>query len=276
MAAAVATTPPAPSPTSRTGRSFRSRPRPGNRLVRFPLGQRRAARAIPGRAPGEWLATDTHVHSDHSSDGSIWRQASDDALPGNMAVSDQIGQARRQDLDFLALTDHRTYDQHWDPLWTSDRLLLIPGEEANGRPHANILGATDTILDGASPSSGAEHRPTQQSLWDAHGQGAVMQTNHPDRDWTGDDGCPTTTPAPRGGPDRGLERGPGYRRPAHLRGKPLEPGLGNRHHRQFRQSLPGTVADRFRPRHGENPCVRRHPRRGRHPGGAARRPYGSR
>ncbi len=146
----------------------------------------------PSRAAprGEWLATDTHVHSDHSSDGSIWRQASDDALPGNMAVSDQIGQARRQDLDFLALTDHRTYDQHWDPLWTSDRLLLIPGEEANGRPHANILGATDTILDGASPSSGAEHRPTQQSLWDAHGQGAVMQTNHPDRDWTGDDGVP--------------------------------------------------------------------------------------
>ena len=144
----------------------------------------------PSRAAprGRWLATDTHVHTDHSSDGSMWRQASDDALPGNMAVSDQIDQARRQDLDFLALTDHRTYDQHWDPLWTSDRLLLIPGEEANGRPHANILGATDTILDGVSQPAGREHRPTQQSLWDAHGQGAVMQTNHPDRDWTDDNG----------------------------------------------------------------------------------------
>ena len=146
-----------------------------------------SSRAAPR---GRWLATDTHVHSDHSSDGSMWRQASDDALPGNMAVSDQIGEARRQGLDFLALTDHRTYDQHWDPLWHSEDLLLIPGEEANGRPHANIFGATDTVLDGIDQPQGQEHRPTQQSLWDAHGQAAVMQTNHPDRDWTDDDGTP--------------------------------------------------------------------------------------
>lgn len=139
---------------------------------------------------GLWLATDTHVHTDHSSDGSIWRQASDDALPGNVAVSDQIGEAQRQSLDFLALTDHRTYDQHWDPEWTSEQLLLIPGEEANGRPHANIFGATDTVLDGLSQGSGMEHKPTQQSVWDAHGQGAVWQTNHPNRDWTNDDNSP--------------------------------------------------------------------------------------
>ncbi|WP_421706171.1 CehA/McbA family metallohydrolase [Alloalcanivorax xenomutans] len=147
--------------------------------------------AAPLEAPrGQWLTTDTHVHTDHSSDGSMWRQASDDALPGNVAVADQIGQAVRQDLDFLTLTDHRTYDQHWDPLWTSGDLLLIPGEEANGRPHANILGAVDTVLDGMDGAEGAEHRPTQQSLWDAHGQGAVWQSNHPDRDWSDDDGTP--------------------------------------------------------------------------------------
>jgi hypothetical protein len=149
-----------------------------------------ATRTVPERveAPaGQFYASDAHVHTDHSSDGSALRQGSGDALPGNVSVAVQVVQAALKGLDFLALTDHRTYDQHWDPLWTSDTVLLIPGEEANGRPHANVFGAVDTILNGAS-GEGPAHRPTQWGIWDAHAQGAVFQTNHANRDWTESDG----------------------------------------------------------------------------------------
>lgn len=72
------------------------------------------------KAPtGKWLAGDTHVHDDHSSDGSGPRQTSHQALPGNLPVGDQIAQGEKAGLDFMPLTDHRTYDQVWDPQWKS-------------------------------------------------------------------------------------------------------------------------------------------------------------
>ena len=90
----------------------------------------------------------------------------------------------------MPLTDHRTYNQHWDPLWTSSAtvvdgatvlsgLLLMPGEEANGSPHAVALGVTDEIVDGANPASGPGHRHIQQSVWDTHAQGGAWGTAHP-------------------------------------------------------------------------------------------------
>jgi hypothetical protein len=134
----------------------------------------------PGPAGAMWLAGDTHVHDDHSSDGSLPRQTSKQTLPGNLPVNDQIGQAERMGLDYVPLTDHRTYDQHWDPNYGSDKLLLIPGEEANGSPHAIVLGASDVIVDGANPTGSATFRHVQQSVWDAHAQGAIWQVAHPD------------------------------------------------------------------------------------------------
>src|SRR4051794_12814229 len=134
-----------------------------------------------GKAPnGEWLAGETHAHDDHSSDGSLPRQTSKQTLPGNLSVADQIAQAERTGLEFLPLTDHRTYDQHWDPQWRSDKLILIPGEEANGSPHAIVHGAVDTIVDGANPPGSPAFRHVQQSIWDAHAQDASWSTAHPD------------------------------------------------------------------------------------------------
>ena len=140
------------------------------------------ASASPGRREpqGSWLPGDTHVHDDHSSDGSLPRQTSKQTSPGNLPLGDQIAQAERTGLAFTPLTDHRTYDQHWDPQWTSDKLLLIPGEEANGSPHAIVLGATDTVVDGANPPGSAAFRHVQQSIWDAHAQDAIWSTAHPD------------------------------------------------------------------------------------------------
>ncbi|GHH76930.1 hypothetical protein GCM10018793_23960 [Streptomyces sulfonofaciens] len=148
----------------------------------------RAATAGRGRGPGagrtapsgQWLAGDTHVHDDHSSDGSGPRQTSKQTLPGNLPVGDQIAQGERTGLAFMPLTDHRTYDQHWDPQWKSSELLLIPGEEANGAPHAIVLGNVDVIVDGANPEGSPAFRHVQQSVWDAHAQDAVWSQAHPD------------------------------------------------------------------------------------------------
>lgn len=141
-------------------------------------------------APGMWLKGDTHVHTDHSSDGSAPRQLLQQQGPGTTSVSTQIMAAERRSLAFLPLTDHRTYDQHWDPQWTSNRLILIPGEEANGSPHAGVLGAVDQTVDGANPPGSPAFRHIQQSIWDVHAQNAVWQINHPDDGQTNSDGSP--------------------------------------------------------------------------------------
>jgi hypothetical protein len=149
-------------------------------------------KAADADVPGLWVAGDTHVHTDHSSDGSGPRQASDQRLPGNNSVTDQIDVAVRGGLDFLPITDHRTYDQHWDPLWTSSDLILIPGEEANGRPHATAMGAVDQIVDGANPDGSAGYRHVQQSVWQAHSEDANWTVAHPDDGEVNGDGTPNT------------------------------------------------------------------------------------
>lgn len=134
-----------------------------------------------------WYKGDTHVHDDHSSDGSLPRQRARDRAKGNNSVADQIGQAEKQGLQWLPLTDHRTFDQYYDPLWESSKLLLIPGEEANGSPHSIAMGATDSITQGAE-RAGAPLAHVQQSVWDAHSQGAAWSIAHPDDGEMNDDG----------------------------------------------------------------------------------------
>lgn len=142
---------------------------------------------------GQWRGGDTHVHSDHSSDGSLPRQINESAR-GNVSVGDQITFAERTGTDFLSITDHRTFDQHYHPEWFSEEVLLVRGEEANGRPHATVQGGVERVLQQASN----DVRALQQSIWDARAQGAVWITAHPDRDATEDDGTPLDVAAPLG------------------------------------------------------------------------------
>lgn len=139
---------------------------------------------------GVWLAGDLHVHDDHSSDGSLPRQCCDQKGPGNTGIKEQIQISTLEGLDFLPLTDHRTYDQHYDPLWESFTLLLIRAEEANGSPHATVQGAVDTIVQGDHPPTGLGFGRLQQSIWEAHAQDANWVTAHPDDGETNDDGSP--------------------------------------------------------------------------------------
>lgn len=146
---------------------------------------------LPPVAPvGSWLGGDMHVHTDHSSDGSALRQGLDGRGPGNVSVADQIGQGVQRGLDWMPITDHRTYVQHYDPLWESADLLLIPGEEANGSPHANPIGAVDWIVQPGNYPGRPSWSVLQGSIWDAHSQGAVWSHNHPDDGHLNDDGTP--------------------------------------------------------------------------------------
>ena len=155
-----------------------------------PLAESPSPPPPPADVTPIWLKGDLHVHDDHSSDGSAPRQLADDRGPGNVAIQDQISFARLSGLDFLPLTDHRTYDQHYDPNWESGDLLLIPGEEANGSPHATVHGAVDTVVQGADDGDNGDLRRLQQSIWFAHSQGAVWVTAHPDDGAVEDDGSP--------------------------------------------------------------------------------------
>ncbi len=150
----------------------------GPSWLRTWVGQARAAAAAALPA-GHWAAGDAHVHTDHSSDGSLPRQGLDRGGPGDTPVGSQLAIGAAGGLAWLAITDHRTYTQHWDPQWTSDRLLLLPGEEANGKPHATVVGAVDTLVDGAEPVGSPGFRHLQQSVWDVHAQDAVWGTAHP-------------------------------------------------------------------------------------------------
>lgn len=146
-----------------------------------PATAKAAAVQMPAAAPqGSWLPGDMHVHNDHSSDGSALRQGLDGRGPGNVSVSDQISQGLLSGLSWMPLTDHRTYDQHYDPLWESAGLLLIPGEEVNGSPHGTALGHVDWLVQGAVYAGRPDWSPVQTSIWDAHLQGALYGHNHPD------------------------------------------------------------------------------------------------
>lgn len=149
-----------------------------------------SAAFAPAAPVGQWLKGDLHVHTDHSSDGSGPRQGLDQRGPGNVSVADQIGQGVLAGLDWMPLTDHRTFDQHYDPLWESADLLLLTGEEANGSPHANPIGAVDMIVQGGDTPGRPGWAKLQTSIWDAHSQGAVWSHNHPDDGHLNEDDTP--------------------------------------------------------------------------------------
>lgn len=134
------------------------------------------------------MAGDFHVHTDHSSDGSALRQGLDGRGPGTVSVQDQIGQGVLNQLAWMPITDHRTYDQHYDPLWESSDLILIPGEEANGSPHANVFAHVDWLVQGAAVGDRPGWSVLQTSIWDAHTQGAIWSHNHPDDGQMNEDG----------------------------------------------------------------------------------------
>lgn len=173
--------PPAP-PVDNGGQAPTPTPDPSS-VAAFNLQPLSVEETVPAAPlPPVWLAGDTHVHTDHSADGSAPRQGLDGRGQGNVSVLDQINAASTlSSLNWLPMTDHRTYMQHYDPLWTSNRVLLIPGEENNGSPHATTLGAVESVIqNGRTSDLPNRNAALQQSVWDAMSQNASYGLAHPD------------------------------------------------------------------------------------------------
>lgn len=67
-------------------------------------------------------------------------------------------------------------------------MLLIPGEEAKGKPHATVHGAVEAIDQNADVEGAPDGRVVQESIWLAHSQGAAWVTAHTDDGEMEDDG----------------------------------------------------------------------------------------
>ena len=74
-----------------------------------------------------WYAGDLHIHTEYSHDSSV-------------PVADWVPPAMDAGLDFLWITDHRTFQAPFDPTFDEDRVLLVPGIEWGGGGHAGMGG----------------------------------------------------------------------------------------------------------------------------------------
>lgn len=107
-----------------------------------------------------WYRGDLHVHTEYSHDSSV-------------PVATWLGPAVDGRLDFLWISDHRTFQAPFDPDWDQDRVLLIPAIEWGGPGHANMGGIrTDNEADWNDPDD------VLRSWRQARLQGAVQSLNH--------------------------------------------------------------------------------------------------
>jgi len=133
--------------------------------------------------PG-WYRGDFHSHSTYSEDA--LRQQGESledwiALleyyrdPRFLAVHPEFAD---RPLDFQTLTDHRTLAGAFDPIFRSDLITLVPGEEIGGGQHTNgypLLSRVGHEPAGDETFDERLRRTSRQIHW----QGGVMQANHP-------------------------------------------------------------------------------------------------
>jgi hypothetical protein len=126
-----------------------------------------------------WLRGDLHLHTSHS-DG--YNDVATVVALGEY-LEDEVFQAYHPEyagnhLDFIALTDHRTTTQNQDPGFTSDRLILLPGEEFGGDGHAGCWGVSDTVQHDPD-GDGTTTDDVAAAVAETHAQGALFSPNHP-------------------------------------------------------------------------------------------------
>lgn len=132
-----------------------------------------ASATPPGPPPGRWYKGDLHSHSaPYSQDAQ--RQLGDD--PGTCFFLAEVA-----GLDYLALTDHRTFDQTRDPTYSARTLTILNGCEWGGPVHIGMVGLTQDLpyydVDTTTPST---VNAQIQAIYDeVHRQGGVVIANHP-------------------------------------------------------------------------------------------------
>jgi len=121
---------------------------------------------------GLWLKGDLHSHSSpYSQDAK--KQLGDD-------VQTCIRLAEVTQLDFWALTDHRTIDGHKDAGFRSNSLLLLPGMEWGSGDHANPIGITTLKKPVDKTKSASTWNAQVQAVVDeTHKEGGIFIINHP-------------------------------------------------------------------------------------------------
>jgi hypothetical protein len=126
-----------------------------------------------------WLRGDLHVHT--SVEGGSEDLATVLALAGCLESDeflylnpDYLGHG----LDYLAITDHDSVAALSDPAWTSDRLILVGGEEWSGNGHANCLGIRELVLKDPG-GDGKTQEDVDAAIAATHVQGGIFSINHP-------------------------------------------------------------------------------------------------
>ena len=126
-----------------------------------------------------WLRGDLHMHTTWSdgkdSVGMVIAIAEYLEDPAFVAAHPEY---EGNGLDFISITDHRCVDSLSDPEWTSDRLILIPGQEFGGDGHANIWGVTEFVPHDPT-GEGTDLDDLLGAIDTAHNAGGVFSINHP-------------------------------------------------------------------------------------------------
>lgn len=91
-----------------------------------------------------WYSLDGHVHTDHSHDAGFFHQQEKKPENHDTFVADQLAEAQRNGETIATLTDHRTYDQAYDPEYRSDTMTLLDGIEWGG-PHSTAWGISEML-----------------------------------------------------------------------------------------------------------------------------------
>lgn len=126
-----------------------------------------------------WLRGDLHVHTEHSDGWDTVATVIDLAEYLEWpAFLEHHPEYTGSGLDFIALSDHRTVSQNYDPDFVSDRLVLIPSEEFGSSGHANTPGVTE-FVDHDPDDDGVTVEDIQAGIEHAHEQGALFSPNHP-------------------------------------------------------------------------------------------------
>ncbi|HUU02652.1 MAG TPA: CehA/McbA family metallohydrolase [Myxococcota bacterium] len=127
----------------------------------------------------DWLRGDLHMHT-------TWSDGWDDtatlirlaeSLDSKVLLAEHP-EYEGNGLDFIAITDHRTVDVLSDPAWTSERLILIGGEEWGSSGHAGALGITE-FVDHDPDEDGVTLEDVSGGAQATHAQGGLFSINHP-------------------------------------------------------------------------------------------------
>jgi hypothetical protein len=136
-----------------------------------------ASTVVPEAADREWLAGDLHVHTCYSHDA--YCGPDDDntgpeelyTLSGD--VEERFLEASVRGLDYLAITDHNDTRSATHPGFGSHGVVGVPGYEGSFDGHAQVLGSTEVLDDGAGDAAAINQ------LADLlRARGGVLQANH--------------------------------------------------------------------------------------------------